>query len=159
MTALTSTIPWQPPSMQAASTTTTGVWSLNSRWHLPTWNHRCSIYADAREARCELMRHVDHRMQLIQLQVEINAKMRGILVDWLVEVHLKFKVNSSHAASTGGQRWVSTTDHDCSNDILIRCNCSLGDLACIAATCQLAATYSYHSYQVRCKPCLPFCEL
>eukprot|EP00775_Hariotina_reticulata_P011342 gene11342-11491_t len=25
-------------------------------------------------------------------QVEINAKMRGILVDWLVEVHLKFKL-------------------------------------------------------------------
>jgi hypothetical protein len=95
------------------------------------------------------MRHVDHRMQLIQLQVEINAKMRGILVDWLVEVHLKFKVNSSHAASTGGQRWVSTTDHN-GSDILIRCNCSLRDLACIVETCQLAATYSYHSYQVRC---------
>lgn len=26
------------------------------------------------------------------MQVEINEKMRGILVDWLVEVHLKFKV-------------------------------------------------------------------
>lgn len=26
------------------------------------------------------------------LQVEINEKMRGILIDWLVEVHLKFKV-------------------------------------------------------------------
>jgi hypothetical protein len=25
-------------------------------------------------------------------QVEINEKMRGILIDWLVEVHLKFKV-------------------------------------------------------------------
>ena len=26
------------------------------------------------------------------MQVEINEKMRGILIDWLVEVHLKFKV-------------------------------------------------------------------
>ena len=26
------------------------------------------------------------------LQVDINEKMRAILVDWLVEVHLKFKV-------------------------------------------------------------------
>jgi cyclin B len=25
-------------------------------------------------------------------QVDINEKMRGILIDWLVEVHLKFKV-------------------------------------------------------------------
>lgn len=28
-------------------------------------------------------------------QVEINDKMRGILIDWLVEVHLKFKVTLS----------------------------------------------------------------
>lgn len=27
-----------------------------------------------------------------QVQVDINDKMRAILVDWLVEVHLKFKV-------------------------------------------------------------------
>jgi hypothetical protein len=26
------------------------------------------------------------------LQADINEKMRAILVDWLVEVHLKFKV-------------------------------------------------------------------
>jgi cyclin B len=25
-------------------------------------------------------------------QTDINEKMRGILVDWLVEVHLKFKL-------------------------------------------------------------------
>jgi hypothetical protein len=30
----------------------------------------------------------------VYLQCEINEKMRGILVDWLVEVHLKFKVSS-----------------------------------------------------------------
>jgi hypothetical protein len=29
------------------------------------------------------------------LQVEINEKMRGILIDWLVEVHLKFKVRAA----------------------------------------------------------------
>ncbi len=28
------------------------------------------------------------------LQPDINEKMRGILIDWLVEVHLKFKVPS-----------------------------------------------------------------
>jgi len=33
------------------------------------------------------------------LQIEINEKMRGILIDWLVEVHLKFKVSSSVATS------------------------------------------------------------
>ena len=27
------------------------------------------------------------------LQADINDKMRAILLDWLVEVHLKFKVN------------------------------------------------------------------
>ena len=27
-----------------------------------------------------------------QVQTDINDKMRAILVDWLVEVHLKFKV-------------------------------------------------------------------
>ena len=26
------------------------------------------------------------------MQVDINEKMRAILIDWLVEVHLKFKV-------------------------------------------------------------------
>jgi hypothetical protein len=31
----------------------------------------------------------------VYLQCEINEKMRGILVDWLVEVHLKFKVSST----------------------------------------------------------------
>jgi hypothetical protein len=28
------------------------------------------------------------------LQPDINEKMRAILIDWLVEVHLKFKVNT-----------------------------------------------------------------
>jgi hypothetical protein len=37
---------------------------------------------------------------LLAMQVEINEKMRGILIDWLVEVHLKFKVGE------GG--WVQT---------------------------------------------------
>ena len=32
-------------------------------------------------------------------QSDINDKMRGILVDWLVEVHLKFKVRPFKAAS------------------------------------------------------------
>ena len=32
-----------------------------------------------------------HRYHLL-LQADINDKMRAILVDWLVEVHLKFKV-------------------------------------------------------------------
>lgn len=27
------------------------------------------------------------------LQADINDKMRAILIDWLVEVHLKFKVS------------------------------------------------------------------
>lgn len=29
---------------------------------------------------------------MLTRQVEINEKMRGILIDWLVEVHLKFKL-------------------------------------------------------------------
>lgn len=28
----------------------------------------------------------------MKIQKDINEKMRGILVDWLVEVHLKFKL-------------------------------------------------------------------
>jgi hypothetical protein len=32
---------------------------------------------------------------LCLFQVDINEKMRAILVDWLVEVHLKFKVSTS----------------------------------------------------------------
>jgi hypothetical protein len=31
------------------------------------------------------------------MQAEINEKMRGILIDWLVEVHLKFKVRTRPA--------------------------------------------------------------
>lgn len=31
-------------------------------------------------------------MPSICLQTDVNEKMRAILVDWLVEVHLKFKV-------------------------------------------------------------------
>lgn len=30
------------------------------------------------------------------LQPDINEKMRAILIDWLVEVHLKFKVRLAH---------------------------------------------------------------
>lgn len=33
-------------------------------------------------------------------QTDVNEKMRSILVDWLVEVHLKFKVCSSIQCST-----------------------------------------------------------
>lgn len=32
------------------------------------------------------------RMDYMDLQVDINAKMRAILVDWLIEVHLKYKL-------------------------------------------------------------------
>eukprot|EP00879_Flechtneria_rotunda_P008862 GHRR01009282.1.p1 GENE.GHRR01009282.1~~GHRR01009282.1.p1 ORF type:complete len:390 (+),score=110.06 GHRR01009282.1:116-1285(+) len=47
-----------------------------------------SIYSYYR--RVESKFHVAH--DYMQSQVEINDKMRGILVDWLVEVHLKFKL-------------------------------------------------------------------
>jgi hypothetical protein len=30
----------------------------------------------------------------VPLQAEVNEKMRSILIDWLVEVHLKFKVRA-----------------------------------------------------------------
>jgi len=32
-------------------------------------------------------------------QTDINVKMRAILIDWLVEVHLKFKVRSIQNAA------------------------------------------------------------
>ena len=28
----------------------------------------------------------------MSMQVDINEKMRGILVDWIIEVHLRFKL-------------------------------------------------------------------
>lgn len=36
----------------------------------------------------------------LPLQPDINEKMRAILIDWLVEVHLKFKASS--CPSSGG---------------------------------------------------------
>lgn len=34
------------------------------------------------------------KLDWCKLQVDINDKMRAILVDWLVEVHAKFKVRN-----------------------------------------------------------------
>ena len=34
------------------------------------------------------------------LQADINDKMRAILLDWLVEVHLKFKVKTLYSRMT-----------------------------------------------------------
>jgi hypothetical protein len=36
--------------------------------------------------------------------VDINEKMRAILIDWLVEVHLKFKVSTT-AATCPSMHW------------------------------------------------------
>lgn len=33
-------------------------------------------------------------LSFMNLQTDVNEKMRAILVDWLVEVHLKFKVRA-----------------------------------------------------------------
>lgn len=44
-------------------------------------------------------RLLQHPYMLVIVQAEINEKMRAILVDWLVEVHLKFKVR--HRAAAG----------------------------------------------------------
>lgn len=30
----------------------------------------------------------------MSMQVDINEKMRGILVDWIIEVHLRFKLKA-----------------------------------------------------------------
>ena len=44
--------------------------------------------------RCKLNRIVciNYPSTINEQQTDINEKMRAILIDWLVEVHLKFKV-------------------------------------------------------------------
>jgi len=44
-----------------------------------------------------LCTHKHHHRHHCIVQAEINEKMRSILIDWLVEVHLKFKVRSCTA--------------------------------------------------------------
>jgi hypothetical protein len=39
------------------------------------------------------------------LQPDINEKMRAILIDWLVEVHLKFKVCGNNPAAQQLPGW------------------------------------------------------
>lgn len=43
---------------------------------------------------CTCRKHADQTnvALLVCVQPDINEKMRAILIDWLVEVHLKFKV-------------------------------------------------------------------
>lgn len=48
-------------------------------------------------------------MPSICLQTDVNEKMRAILVDWLVEVHLKFKVGRvlrGGVVNGGGGGWL-----------------------------------------------------
>ena len=78
-------------SMQAASTTTTDVLSQGSRCPQSTWLHRYILAGVLKQ----LDTHIEIDHYLTHVQVDINAKMRAILVDWLVEVHLKFKVTVS----------------------------------------------------------------
>ena len=49
------------------------------------------------------------------LQADINEKMRAILVDWLVEVHLKFKVRA----------WIAPSPCSLLHTQLRPCACSL----------------------------------
>ena len=67
------------------------------------------------------------------LQMDINDKMRAILVDWLVEVHLKFKVH---------------------------CCCALfqaiADLSCVAAP--LCVRMYSHMRFVSCSSCQRHCS-
>jgi hypothetical protein len=51
--------------------------------------------------------------------VEINEKMRGILIDWLVEVHLKFKVRNSCSWSSDMRLSIS-----CKGDSIANPACS-----------------------------------
>lgn len=39
-------------------------------------------------------------MNVLVPQTDINEKMRAILIDWLVEVHLKFKVRPGLPSTT-----------------------------------------------------------
>jgi len=53
----------------------------------------CAIYAEDVHKHClksEMNYHPDY--QYMKNQKDINEKMRGILIDWLIEVHLKFKL-------------------------------------------------------------------
>ena len=46
------------------------------------------IYGNLRKKETELAPPVNY----MSIQEDINEKMRGILIDWLIEVHLKFKL-------------------------------------------------------------------
>ena len=57
--------------------------------------HQCAIYAKLIHENLilEESRHVPSA-DYMSIQTDINEKMRAILVDWLVEVHLKFKLEA-----------------------------------------------------------------
>lgn len=53
----------------------------------------CALYAEDVHKHClKTETEFCADPQYMKTQTDVNEKMRGILVDWLVEVHLKFKL-------------------------------------------------------------------
>jgi hypothetical protein len=73
----------------------------------------CALYAVDVHNHC-LNTQMDHKADsnYMKQQSDINEKMRGILVDWLIEVHLKFKLLPETLCLTIStiDRYLSVTD-------------------------------------------------
>jgi hypothetical protein len=113
-TGLTGTTPLQSASMLTTSTPTSAASSPSTAPQQTTWSRRWAcistaqlfvalgihaldvkqlgppLLAGARHANNHAVADSCHGV--LSLQPDINEKMRAILIDWLVEVHLKFKV-------------------------------------------------------------------
>lgn len=76
------------------------------------------------------------RSDYMKNQTDINEKMRGILIDWLVEVHLKFKLLPETLFLT-----VNYIDRYLSEKIILRTKLQLVGICCLFIACKYEEIY------------------
>jgi len=104
----TAVVPLARVASSAASQTTSGVASINNVFPVPQPAEGCSDVItkgdleneqDVAEYALDILNHLFNEETLfmpqptyMESQVDITTKMRAILIDWLVEVHMKYKL-------------------------------------------------------------------
>lgn len=74
---------------------------------------------------------------MLSLQTDITAKMRGILVDWLVDVHLKFKLRTETLYMT-----INLVDRYLSHNLIHRTKLQLVGVAAMFIACKYEEIYA-----------------
>jgi cyclin B len=95
------------------------------------------IYISLKEE--EKIIYNSYNLEYMQFQTEVNEQMRGILIDWLAEVNLKFKLREETLFLT-----VSILDRYLSKNVINRSKLQLVGVASMFIACKFEEIYIPH---------------